>query len=72
MWRGATTKKATKGYADAVLNNHKTKQTNLPPTSMVTDTRSRKPPSSMSSKNIQRAPLQENKITNNLGKAMRE
>jgi hypothetical protein len=39
---------------------------------MVTDTRSRKPPSSMSSKNIQRAPLQENKITNNLGKAMRE
>ena len=39
LWRGATTKKNIKGYSDAVVDHHKKTQKQLPPTSMVTDTR---------------------------------
>ena len=48
MWRGATTKKNIKGYSDAVLNNYKKNQKQLPPTSLITDTRE-KPQSKQSS-----------------------
>lgn len=44
MWRGATTKKKIGGYSDAVIKHHYKNQTELPPTSLVTDTRE-KPPS---------------------------
>lgn len=33
LWRGATTKKSTKGYAESIVTNHKKNQPNLPPTS---------------------------------------
>jgi hypothetical protein len=36
MWRGATTKKAIKGYSDAIVANHKKSQPILPPTNKVT------------------------------------
>ena len=43
MWRGASTKNVgVKGFADAILANHKQKQPNLPPTSLVSDPNSNK------------------------------
>lgn len=39
MWRGATTKKNTKGYAEAIISNHKKAQPVLPPTTKITETR---------------------------------
>ena len=42
MWRGATTKKGIKGYSDAVVTHHKKNQQNLPPTSLITETRDQK------------------------------
>ena len=35
MWRSATTQKTIKGYSDMVLNNHREKQPNLPPTTLI-------------------------------------
>ena len=35
VWRSATTQKQISGYSQMVLNQHRTNQPNLPPTSMV-------------------------------------
>jgi hypothetical protein len=35
MWRSATTQKQIKGYSDMVLNHHRERQPNLPPTTLI-------------------------------------
>jgi hypothetical protein len=62
MWRGATTKKNIKGYSEAVISHHKKNQQNLPPTTLVTETRSTK---TLNSQNSQQSVNQSSGNTKN-------
>lgn len=61
IWRGATTKKNIKGYSDAVITHHKKNQQNLPPTTLVTETRSSKLGSQGSQRSFKQTPTSQTK-----------